>query len=61
MAKAIRPNYIYLGGKIKKCYLSYAYCSCGKYLLPKKYVCPQCKENVDWTDVVENLHSINEH
>lgn len=53
MAKAIRPHYVYLGRKIKKMYLSYAFCStCNQYLPSReRIICPKCKEKIDWEDV----------
>ena len=61
MAKAIKPHYVYLGGKIKQYYLSYAFCSaCNAYLAhTSKVVCPQCKETINWDDV-PYLKSVNE-
>lgn len=56
MANVINPHYVYLGGKIKQMYLSYAYCFvCGGYLPSRKRVfCPQCKEHLNCDNIPYN-------
>ena len=47
----VNPHYVYLGGKIKQYYISYAFCSCGKYIPYKKDFCSSCKSKINWNEM----------